>query len=599
MADVYDNLHYSHEQLQARALEGSQQACEPFPDECKRSHIIELGRELDLKLPSRSCIIDLSSRHDSPVNYRSHRSTTETRGCLESQEATAPSVDKGEASPMISEMQDAVGCTTKRLAVSSRHDAVGCATKRLAVSSSLPATVVHSPTSPIPTAHFSRKYVKPGKSVTSLILRPHKIIQEFIAIRKARRYRRKSCVADNRQTVLKALLESSTYDFAMTCTIAFNIVLLIMETDKNASCYTESAGCAPAWMVTTNVILLAVYTIEMFVVIDVYRWGICRRAARLLEAFIVVFGYADLILTHGLGTAILNVQALKLVRLMRLIRGVRLLRFCPELHFIVLGFAGAMRTMFWGFCTLMLLMIIMALVAVEVINPLNQRIFHDNEACAESFESVWNTVLMFFQTLAAGDSWGSCAVPIIKEFPASFLLFAGALICVQVGFLNLIMSVTLDRVAEARERNVSYRLHEKQKEINESRRKWFKLFEELDTDGSGELSLEEVVRGFDSLPDFHADLKLLGIEREDLPQLLHLMDEDGNNLLNIDELLCTFDMITHFDTKMHQITMGMQQRLIGQRLEAMIATLRNEFAALLASDYSSHVNGTLANGLGN
>eukprot|EP00971_Amphidinium_carterae_P015120 298670-Amphidinium_carterae.1 len=41
--------------------------------------------------------------------------------------------------------------------------------------------------------------------------------------------------------------------------------------------------------------------------------------------------------------------------------------------------------------------------------------------------------LIFFQTMVAGDSWGHCTISIINKHPATFLVFASALISVQLG----------------------------------------------------------------------------------------------------------------------------------------------------------------------
>ena len=46
--------------------------------------------------------------------------------------------------------------------------------------------------------------------------------------------------------------------------------------------------------------------------------------------------------------------------------------------------------------------------------------------CTEAFDSVFMVMLMFFQTLMAGDSWGDCAVPMIQKNPLSIIIFGGS-----------------------------------------------------------------------------------------------------------------------------------------------------------------------------
>ena len=45
----------------------------------------------------------------------------------------------------------------------------------------------------------------------------------------------------------------------------------------------------------------------------------------------------------------------------------------------------------------------------------------------QAFDSVFMVMLMFFQTLMAGDSWGDCAVPMIQKNPLSIIIFGGDL----------------------------------------------------------------------------------------------------------------------------------------------------------------------------
>ena len=55
----------------------------------------------------------------------------------------------------------------------------------------------------------------------------------------------------------------------------------------------------------------------------------------------------------------------------------------------------------------------------------SRAIFPQSTAGLEAFDSVFMVMLMFFQTLMAGDSWGDCAVPMIQKNPLSIVIFGG------------------------------------------------------------------------------------------------------------------------------------------------------------------------------
>merc|ERR1719498_2136258 len=107
--------------------------------------------------------------------------------------------------------------------------------------------------------------------------------------------------------------------------------------------------------------------------------------------------------------------------------------------------------MFWGFVMIIVLLCLFSVLCVEVVHPISLRIHKDNEYCIHAFATVWHCMLMFFQTLVAGDSWGRCTLPIIKEDWWAFLIFSAAVISVQLGFMNLILAVIVERAAEAKE----------------------------------------------------------------------------------------------------------------------------------------------------
>merc|ERR1712187_32953 len=59
------------------------------------------------------------------------------------------------------------------------------------------------------------------------------------------------------------------------------------------------------------------------------------------------------------------------------------------------------------------------------------------------------------------------------------------------------------------------------------------MFETLDVDGSGEISLEEIESAPEELKD---DLRKI-VKADDLGEIFRLMDDDDSNSVNIDEFL--------------------------------------------------------------
>ncbi|CAE8594241.1 unnamed protein product, partial [Polarella glacialis] len=170
-------------------------------------------------------------------------------------------------------------------------------------------------------------------------------------------------------------------------------------------------------MVNTNFALLAIYTFEatfrLFAEQEYYhhsRWN-------LVDVGIVLTGYLDICLTYmpgsdGWGSSINIESFIRLLRVGRIIRALRLFRRFPELYKLVVGFMSTMKAIWWGFVMILMLLSIFSLLAVELVSPFTNKVDDHNLLgdpwCDVAFSSVARSVLFFFQTLVAGDSWGAC-----------------------------------------------------------------------------------------------------------------------------------------------------------------------------------------------
>lgn len=147
------------------------------------------------------------------------------------------------------------------------------------------------------------------------------------------------------------------------------------------------------------------------------------------------------------------------------------------------------------------------------------------------------------------------------------------MVAVQIGFLNLIMSVIIERVEAARASDTATRLRSKQREMRAMKRKWAQIFNSLDADGNGVLTLDEVIEGFEEVESFREDWALLGIMTEDLPELFYLIDENQDERVTIDELLELLHKLHHSDRDMQQILMSMHLRVMAERLESRMENI--------------------------
>jgi hypothetical protein len=335
------------------------------------------------------------------------------------------------------------------------------------------------------------------------------------------------------------LLHSKTFDVTRGCVILINILLLVRETDDEAR-----GGDVPKWITSCNYALIAAYTIELLVRIAIYREQFFHSWANIADMTIIS---ADCIVetvlaifenTDGMPSLVI----LRTFRLLRLGRTHRALLMFPELNIMVLGMRGAIRTIFWGMILLFVVTVSFAILAVQLIHPVNLEVaeaghYDGCDRCPRAYESVAAASLTFTQSIIAGDSWGLVTVPIIEYSPATFLFFLLVLSVLGMVLLNLIMAVVIDSANQARQETDHQQAEEKEKQYEKATAKLLSFCQGLDKDQSGSLSLDELVSGYDDNVDFEDAMTLLDITQKDMNTVFRIMDEDNSGEVRYDEFV--------------------------------------------------------------
>jgi Ca2+-binding EF-hand superfamily protein len=220
---------------------------------------------------------------------------------------------------------------------------------------------------------------------------------------------------------------------------------------------------------------------------------------------------------------------------------------------------------------------VFSVMAVDLVHPVSLQV-HDEEGwCRDAFSSVWMSMLYFFQTLVAGDSWGSCAVPILQASPSLGCLFGGVFITIQLGFGNLILAMIVDQAGEVHEENREKLQMQREQDKLDAAEKFTSICKEVDKDKNGRLSFNELQHGFDTNDDLRQCLVQLDIEREDLPALFQVMDQDRSGDIGVDEMVQCIHKADTCDIRRQLMFVKLQlqnvQRQLEDHLDKMAASL--------------------------
>jgi hypothetical protein len=296
--------------------------------------------------------------------------------------------------------------------------------------------------------------------------------------------------------------------------LAFNIVLLVLQTDAQAKGDETSA-----WVTYAEYALTVVYILEIGLKIYVRRWRFVCSSKDLFDGIIVGIDVLFIFITLEFSNdsdSLPSPMTLRLFRVARLGRIVSLLHIFPELWTLTAGLAGALKVMFWGMLLINVWLIVLSIVAVQFIHPINLEIAEEGmydgcERCPRAFSSVASSMLTFTQTLLAGDSWGQLAVPIVERAPLTYAYFLLVLTTTCIAAVNLILAAIVEAAQQARMKGEHELVAMREAELAELSKNLHAMCQQLDTDQTGSLSLDELRQGFQDNSHFRNTLKAMDV----------------------------------------------------------------------------------------
>lgn len=331
----------------------------------------------------------------------------------------------------------------------------------------------------------------------------------------------------------KKFLVGQPFDIGLGCIVFFHMCLVVIETDK-----VSLLEDVPVVLTLCNRALLFLYSAEL----SLRCWAFRLRA--FAEPFTIIdTGLISVdIITLFSDQSFMNSSVLRVIRCCKIFRTLELLDMAPELHLMMKGLVGAVKSIFWGCLLLCVIVIVWSIFAVVAIHPINVRVaeagaYDTCSRCPHAYETVFSSSLTIIQTVVLGDSWGTVALPIVEHTPSALLFFLIIYVTVALAGMNLILAVIVDCAQEARKLTLHDAAVKKQEEFEEAKKALVKLCGGLDSDNNGLLSLEELTQGLEDNPEFADILEILEIKQEDMPIIFGVMDMDGSGEVSYHEFV--------------------------------------------------------------
>jgi voltage-gated sodium channel len=212
---------------------------------------------------------------------------------------------------------------------------------------------------------------------------------------------------------LQNMIESKTFELALTCLIIINAITLGLETSPPIM-----AQWGPSLHLIDR-ILLGVFVLELVAKLFVYRLGFFKSGWNIFD-----FGIIAIALIPASGP-------LTVLRALRILRVLRLVTIIPSLKRVV----GAMIASLPGMGSIILLLLLVFYVG----GVMSTKLFQGTEP--EAFGTLGRSLYTLFQLMTL-DGWsGEIVKPVLENHPFAMLFFLPFILFSAFVALNLFIGV--------------------------------------------------------------------------------------------------------------------------------------------------------------
>lgn len=336
------------------------------------------------------------------------------------------------------------------------------------------------------------------------------------------------------QKRLATVVRHPAVEFTVGTLVIFSFVLMILEAD--------AAPEVPTWIEIINILLLVIYTVEIGARLFIWRLGFFFSIVNVFDLSIIAIDMTAYVLDSIFEDGMPSLAALRICRMLRLARSFKVIVKFPQLALIVKGLVSGISAAFYGVGLLLMILTVWSVCAVQFIQPVNERvtlqgIYEECSRCPGAFANVRNSMLTFIQQIIAGDSWGQVTIPIIEEAPETSIFFGLVFISIHITIMNVILAVIVDTALKASQEDVGELLKHKADQYNLAQVHLMDICKEMDADGSGDLTEEEIIGGFDSHADFRDILLSMDIKKEDMHVVFSILDSDMSGTVHYEEFI--------------------------------------------------------------
>jgi len=356
----------------------------------------------------------------------------------------------------------------------------------------------------------------------------------------------------NRSVVMRNLLESWVFELLISTLIVSNTAFIAftshLSLQRALDQYRQTISGEgtvmseePACEAAVEMVFKVIFAVELLLRIvawDGRVWMSPDWGWGLMDAMLVLSSVIEHILDVSTGNGVLRV--LRLLRILRILRLLRFARIFRKLRIMVLAVLNSAVPLLWATVLLSILLFFFSVFFMQgvahYVSDLTVLPDPDVEVLRDFFGNLPMTFLTLFMAVTGGLSWWEVGRPLLGIGVQYVLLFALFVVIMMVAVLNVVTAIFVNDALE-----VASKDREEMLQLDKDRS--FKLcadlqrlFEKLDSDHSGTISLEEFEEALE-LEEIRDLLTEIGISITDASKTFRQLDADGSGELEIDEFV--------------------------------------------------------------
>eukprot|EP00927_Polykrikos_kofoidii_P055967 TRINITY_DN5014_c0_g1_i2.p1 TRINITY_DN5014_c0_g1~~TRINITY_DN5014_c0_g1_i2.p1 ORF type:complete len:949 (+),score=174.45 TRINITY_DN5014_c0_g1_i2:74-2920(+) len=235
------------------------------------------------------------------------------------------------------------------------------------------------------------------------------------------------------------------------------------------------------------------------------------------------------------------IRVVRITRLIKIFRIARILRFVRALRTLVNSIFYTLKSVFWALLLMVLIMYIFAMLLCQAVNDYAR---DDKGVPTESMSLFWGnllrSMLTLLMTITGGISWHDCVVPltdIVSPMPGMWVaVFLVYVVFMVFAVLNVITGFFCESAIQSAKNDHDLVIQEHLMNKKAYIKKIKKLFSDIDEDGSGEISKEELEAHLNNEMS-GAFFEHLELDVNNAHDFIKLIDADGTGDLDLAEFV--------------------------------------------------------------